>query len=130
MRIRSHLRHASCARAYAHLRTPTRTYAHAKQNLCHAALQHQSLRVNPMPPKRTRTAYKPFSPLALCHPFKKILMRPCAFSGVNPNRLGTGFAYAPSLRQRVRLRIHAYTRTYAHAPRSIAFAYRPDRKIQ
>ena len=49
---------------HAYARTPAHTCAHAhtKQNLCHVALQHQSLRVNPMPPKRVRTAYKRFDP--------------------------------------------------------------------
>jgi hypothetical protein len=103
----------------AHTRTPatrahqrTRAHAHTRsKHLCHAAPQHQSPRVNPMPLKRARTAYKAFSPLALCHPCKKILMSFCAFSRVNPNRAGMAFAYAPSLRQCVRLRAYAYMRT-------------------
>jgi hypothetical protein len=66
-----------------------------------------------MPLKRARTAYKAFSPLALCHPCKNLVMRSYAFSRVNPNRAGMAFAYAPSLRQCVRLRAYAYMRVHA-----------------
>jgi hypothetical protein len=118
MRIRSHLRHTSCAM---HAHTRAREASTSKQHPCHAALQHQFIRVNPMPLKRVRTAYKAFSPLALCHPFKKILMRSCAFSRVNPNGAGTGFAYAPSLRQRMRPRLHAHAYARTQARKTLCF---------
>jgi hypothetical protein len=76
-----------------------------------------------MPLKRVRTAYKAFSPLTLTHPRKKILMRFCAFSRVNPNRAGTGFAYAPSLRQCVRLRTRIHAHAYAHADQEDPMLY-------
>jgi len=76
------------ARQHAHIRAHTRQHAstrtcastRTKQTPCHAALQHKTIRDYPMPLKRVRNAYKPFSPLTHTLPFENLVIATSAFS--------------------------------------------------
>jgi hypothetical protein len=63
-------------RVCAHMCQRTRT----KQTPCHAALHNKTIRDYPMPPKRARNAYKPFSPLTHTLPFENLVIATSAFS--------------------------------------------------
>jgi hypothetical protein len=77
---RAHTRTYAPARQHAHIRASMRQRTRTKQTPCHAALHNKTIRDYPMPLKRARNAYKPFSPLTHTLPFENLVIATSAFS--------------------------------------------------